>query len=201
MILSDGYREVKYMEREPHYFWAVRIPDDIKQIIHDELTQIKPIFQFKRWVDVNDYHITLAFLGSVKPQQLPSVIQLVGDAIKKQKAFLLEIEGLNVFGLEKSPRIFWGAVNEVNQLFELQEIVHKTCLTAGFSLETRPYHPHITLARKWGGSEDFKMDDLVTYNPFGEKALSFKVSEIVFYKSNVEKTPKYESIASFSLVD
>lgn len=189
------------MERQNHYFWAVRIPDVVKQIIHDELTQIKPIFQFKRWVDLNDYHITLAFLGSVNLQQLSSVIRLVGDAINKQKAFMLGVEGLNVFGPQKSPRIFWGAVNEVKQLYLIQEIVHKTCLAAGFSLETRPYHPHITLARKWGKNEDFQMSDLVTHNPFREKALSFEVSEIVLYKSNLENTPKYESIAAFSLVD
>ena len=187
------------MERVTHYFWAVRIPNHVKQTIQDELTQIKPIFQFKRWVDLHDYHITLAFLGSVNPEQLQSVIQMVGESIKKQKPFTLEIEGLNVFGSQKSPRIFWGAVNEVNELFQLQEIVHKTCLAAGFSLETRPYHPHITLARKWGGNEDFKMDDLVTYNPFSEKALSFQVSEVVLYKSNLENTPKYEPVAVFSL--
>ena len=188
------------MERESHYFWAVRVPDDVKHTIHDELIQKKPIFQFKRWVDLQDYHITLAFLGSVNPQQLQSVIQLVGDAIKKQKTFQLEIEGLNVFGSQKSPRIFWAAVNEVDELFRLQEIVHKTCLAAGFMLETRPYHPHITLARKWGIDEDFKMDDLVTHNPFAEKVLPFQVSEVVLYKSNLENTPKYEAIAAFSLV-
>ena len=189
------------MEKQTHYFWAVRIPDHIKQTIHDELTQIKPIFQFKRWVDLHDYHITLAFLGSVNPQQLQSVITLVGDAINNQRPFTLQIQGLNVFGAQKSPRIFWAAVNEVDELFQLQEIVHKTCLAAGFTLETRPYHPHITLARKWGRDEDFKMDDLVTHNPFGEKALSFQVSEIVLYKSNLEKTPKYEPVVAFSLVD
>jgi RNA 2',3'-cyclic 3'-phosphodiesterase len=52
-----------------------------------------------------------------------------------------------------------------------------------------------------GGSEEFKVDDLVTHNPFAEKVLSFQVSEIVLYKSNLENTPKYESIAAFSLVD
>ena len=188
------------MEKMTHYFWAVRIPDHVIQIIHKELTEIKPIFQFKRWVDLNDYHITLAFLGSINQQKLPSTIKSVGDAINNQKAFKLDIEGLNVFGSPKAPRIFWGAVNEVKQLFQLQEIVHKTCLEAGFSLETRPYHPHITLARKWGKNEDFNRDDLVTYNPFREKALSFQVNEVVLYKSNLESTPKYESIATFSLV-
>ena len=189
------------MERKTHYFWAVRIPDHIKQSIHDELTQIKSIFPFKRWVDLHDYHITLAFLGSANRQQLLSVISLVGDAIQNQNSFTLQIEGLNVFGAEKSPRIFWAAVNEVDELFQLQEIVHKTCLATGFTLETRPYHPHITLARKWGGEEDFKIADLVTHNPFAEKALSIQVSEIVLYKTNLEKTPKYESIAAFSLVE
>ena len=187
------------MERKTHYFWAVRIPDHVKENIHDELSQMKPIFQFKRWVDLYDYHITLAFLGSVNPQQLQSVIRLVGDAINKQKPFTLELKGLNVFGAQKSPRIFWAAVNEADELFQLQGIVHKTCLEAGFSLETRPYHPHITLARKWGGDEDFIMDNLVAYNPFSEKALSFQVSEVVLYKSNLEKTPKYEPVVVFSL--
>lgn len=63
---------------------------------------------------------------------------------------MIEIGGLNIFGSPKSPRIFWAQVNEVEPLFHLQEIVHKMCLAAGFTLETRPYHPHITLARKWG---------------------------------------------------
>ncbi len=189
------------MEKKKHYFWAVRIPDSVKKTIHDELTQIKPIFEFKRWVDLHDYHITLAFLGTANDQQLSSVIKLVGDAIQQQKAFRIEIEGLNVFGSQKSPRVFWGALNDVDELFQLQEIVHKTCLAAGFTLETRPYHPHITLARKWGGNHDFKMSDLVKYNPFLEKVLSFQVSEIVLYKSNLEDKPKYEPIMAFSLTD
>lgn len=188
------------MEKDAHYFWAVRIPDDVKQTIHDELTRIKPIFQFKRWVNLHDYHITLAFLGSVNPHQLQSVIHSVGDAIKNQSAFTLEIEGLNVFGPQKSPRIFWAAVNEVDQLFQIQEIVHQTCIAAGFTLETRSYHPHITLARKWVGNEDFKKNDLETHNPFREETLSFRISEVVLYKSNLENTPKYESIASFTLM-
>lgn len=189
------------MERVPHYFWAVRIPDTIKQAIHDELTRIKPIFPFKRWVDLQDYHITLAFLGTVTAQQLPTIIQAMGDAVRDQKAFEMAIEGLNVFGAPKTPRIFWAAVNEVKPLFQVQEIVHHTCLAAGFALETRPYHPHITLARKWAGTKDFNMDDLIAHNPFGKQVLPFQASEIVLYQSNVENTPKYEAIAAFSLVD
>lgn len=96
------------MEIKPHYFWAVRLPDSIKQYIQDEMTNVKQIFKFKRWVHMDDYHITLVFLGSVDQQKTQSVIDLVGDAIKDEKAFELQIEGLNVFGNNISPRIFWG---------------------------------------------------------------------------------------------
>lgn len=188
------------MERVPHYFWAVRIPDRVKQTIYDELIKIKPIFPFKRWVHLQDYHITLAFLGSVQPEQLTSVEKSVYEAIKDQKSFMLDITGLGVFGAQTSPRIFWSSVNEMKQLFQLQEIVHKTCLEEGFLLDSRPYHPHITLARKWGGNEKFKLDDLVTHNPFNGSKLSFKVNEVVLYQSNIENTPKYEPIKVFSLV-
>ena len=125
------------MNKSPHYFWAVRLPNPVKQKIHEELAMVKTVFQFKNWVHQEDYHITLAFLGAVDEQQRQSVITLVGDAIKNTKSFPLEIYGVNVFGNQKSPRVFWGAVNVEKQLVQLQEIVHKKCLEAGFTLESR----------------------------------------------------------------
>lgn len=182
-----------------HYFWAVRLPDFIKQNIQDELTNVKQIFQFNRWVHKYDYHITLAFLGVVDQQQLQLVIDLVGNAIKNEKTFPLQIQGLNIFGNSLSPRIFWAAVHQENKLFQLQTIVHEKCLEAGFTLESRPYNPHITLARKWTGHEEFKLELLEKYNPFREHPLTFKVDEVVLYKTNLEQIPKYEPIAAFSL--
>ncbi|WP_332649548.1 RNA 2',3'-cyclic phosphodiesterase [Lysinibacillus sp. 54212] len=182
-----------------HYFWAVRLPDFIKQNIYEELTSINQIFQFNRWVHRNDYHITLAFLGSVDQQQLQLVIERVGNAIKDEKAFSLQIQGLNIFGNNKTPQIFWASIYPENKLLPLQKIVHKKCVEVGFELENRPYHPHITLARKWIGEKDFKMELLDRYNPFREQPLSFQAEEVVLYKSNLEKIPKYERIAAFAL--
>ena len=189
------------MNKNTHYFWAVRLPDFVKQNIQDELTNVKGIFQFKRWVHKNDLHITLAFLGSVEDQQqLQSVINTVGHAIKDEKAFPLQVQGLNVFGSNKSPRIFWAAVNHEKNLFQVQKIVHRKCQEVGFTLENRTYHPHITLARNWTGQEEFNSELLEKYNPFCEKPLSFQAEEVVLYKTNLEEIPKYEPIAVFSLL-
>ena len=187
------------MSHQTHYFWAVKLPDDIKQSIYDEISHVQRIFQFQRFVHREDYHITLAFLGAADEQRLQEAIDLVGKAMTEEKSFPLQIIGLNVFGNSKAPRIFWGAVNEEERLYELQATVHQQCLQAGFTLESRPYHPHITIARKWSAHEEFDAQILTKHNPFQEKPLCFTVNEIVLYKTNLDKTPKYEPIVRFSL--
>jgi len=189
------------VDKNAHYFWAVQLPDGIKHNIQDEMLNLKQVFQFQRWVHMSDFHITLAFLGSMDLQRQHTVIDLVSNAIKDERAFKLQIQGINTFGNQKSPRIFWSAVNHDRRLFQLQSIIHEKCQEAGFTLETRPYHPHITLARKWNSNEEFNMELLEKYNPFHEKPLSFIVNNIVLYKTNLEKTPKYEPIETFTLLD
>ena len=187
------------MGHNEHYFWAIQLPESIKQNIHEEMVKHKQIFQFSRWVHRSDFHITLAFLGSTDAQRKNSVIDLVGNAIKDETAFKLQVQSINIFGNQKSPRIFWGAVNHESALYHLQTIIYEKCQEAGFTLETRPYHPHITIARKWIGNEEFNMELLEQYNPFHEKPLTFLANKIVLYKTNLEKTPKYEPIETFTL--
>ncbi len=106
-----------------------------------------------------------------------------------------------MFGNREVPRIFWASVNRNSQLYELQKEVHQVCSEVGFSLESRPYLPHITLARNWNGEEKFEREWLEKYNPFQIMPISFIANEVVLYKTNIEKTPKYESIATFTLCD
>lgn len=188
-----------YMSHHTHYFWAVKLPDAIKQRIYNELNNAQSIFRFQRWVHRDDYHITLAFLGGADEERLQTAIDLVTKAMTEEKSFPLQIVGLNIFGNNKAPRIFWGAVNEEERLYELQAIVHKKCLEAGFTLESRPYHPHITIARKWSAQEEFDSQILTKHNPFLDRHLCFTVNEIVLYKTNLDKTPKYEPIIRCSL--
>jgi RNA 2',3'-cyclic 3'-phosphodiesterase len=198
-LLTNTNSERCEMENSPHYFWAVRLPSDTKQSIQTQLAKVQKKFPFKRWVHVEDYHITLAFLGAVERQKLDLVMELVDRSIQGVKAFPLHIQGLNVFGNKKAPRVFWTSVKQEKQLNSLQSFVFKACLEAGFSLETRPFTPHITLARNWNGP-DFEPEWLEQYNPFKYVDFSFMAEEVVLYRTHLEKTPKYEAIATISLL-
>lgn len=182
-----------------HYFWALALPQAVKQEMNEQLGELRKYFPFKRWVHLEDYHITFAFLGSAEEQMLRRSIELVGKAIEKEKEFPLRIQGLGVFGSRKSPRIFWASINQDDRLTYLQSLVFKACLESSFTLESRPFAPHITLARNWTGTE-FDHKWLDTYNPFQKKPISFTANKVVLYKTNLEKIPKYEPIATFSLI-
>jgi RNA 2',3'-cyclic 3'-phosphodiesterase len=182
-----------------HYFWAVRIPSESKHILKNQVQLVQDYFPFKRWVHVEDYHITLSFLGFAEPDKLKQSINLVGEFVEQIKSFSLYVNCLGVFGNKNSPRIFWAGVEKEEKLFQLQKGIAKACKQAGFTLETRPYSPHITLARNWEG-EIFNPQVVEEHNPFSSEKLSFLVQEIVLYQTNLEKTPKYEAIENFPLL-
>ena len=186
------------MTLHPHYFWAIRLPDNIKQKLDEEMQHMKTVFTFKRWVHKSDYHITLAFLGASDQQWLQTSVEKAEYAMKEVKRFSLQIEGLSVFGHKKSPKVFWASTNKEDKLFRLQKKIHQICEEIGFVLDARPFQPHITLARNWDESKPFSLELLESANPFHEPLL-FQVEQVVLYKSNLNQVPKYEAIATISL--
>lgn len=187
------------MDKKTHFFYAVKIPSDTKNLIHTKLLPLGKEFPFQKWVHPEDYHITLAFLGNAETGMLEKSVQLISEALKKERAFPLNIEGLDTFGRKESPRIFWLRLVEQTCLYEVRKKVFHACELAGFSLEKRPFHPHITVARKWKGDSPLVHESLQQENPFTCEAVSFVANEIVLYQTHLEREPKYEVVQSFKL--
>ena len=87
--------------------------------------------------------------------------------------------------VEKISPYFWAKVSENHDLFQLQKQVHVICEENGFSLETRPYHPHITVARKWIGEEKFHLESIKEV-----PEISFQADTITLYESHVKENPE-----------
>jgi len=119
--------------------------------------------------------------------------------IKNAKKFRLEINQLGTFGREQSPRVLWADIEYSSELHDIRNKVFSACEQAGFKLETRPFRPHITLARKWTGEEAFQSDKLVIWKKLQPDSLPFQVSEVVLYRTHLNQLPKYEAIAIFPL--
>lgn len=189
------------MDRKAHFFFAVSLPEEVKKELNNLCLTIKEKLPFQRWVHQEDYHITLAFLGVASEDKLKEATKLVFKQLNGQSSFPLHINQLGVFGKKDSPRIFWADTAKEEQLTKIRELVFSACLEAGFELETRTYKPHITLARKWTGSNPFEEYCLKQNNPFINAPLTFQAKEVVLYQTHIDRFPKYEKIAAYPLLE
>ncbi|MFO1444192.1 RNA 2',3'-cyclic phosphodiesterase [Bacillus sp. Bva_UNVM-123] len=188
------------MEKRTHFFFAVSLPNETKRDLNESCRELKAKLPFNRWVYHEDYHITLAFLGSASSEKLMTAKKLVQSALKGEKSFSLHINQLGVFGKEDEPRIFWADTIQENRLSSIRDKVYSACVQAGFELDTRAFKPHITLARKWSGNHPFHETLLKINHPFDKHPLSFEASEVVLYETHLDQLPKYEKIAIFPLL-
>lgn len=187
------------MEQRTHFFFAVRMPEETKLMMKKHIEKLKHQIPFSRWVHHQDLHITLAFLGAAPEEKLTQAERLVQEASKTTKPFQLRINRLGFFGNEHSPRVFWADTEESKELILLRNKVFSACEEAGFALETRPFRPHITLARKWKGEEPFQQTQLEMWNELQPDPLLFQANEVVLYQTHLQNTPKYEAIKVFPL--
>lgn len=188
------------MADKHHYFFAVKLPYEVKSYLNRWVQMHEPKFPFNRWVHPEDYHITLAFLGFAEKEMLEKVVHDVGEIVSNLYTFELTLNELGIFGPPKSPRIFWADVKFSEELQSVQKLVYDTCLKAGFELDKKPFKPHITLARKWKFEEPFDREKLTSLKNSRGDDYTFPVSEIVLYKTHLDQTPKYMEYTKYSLL-
>jgi RNA 2',3'-cyclic 3'-phosphodiesterase len=157
----------------PRLFTALEIPSDIGQ----SMAQLRGGLPGARWVDPNNYHLTLRFIGDIDDALADEIADLLGQV--ERKAFSLRIEGLDSFGGNK-PRAVVAAVQPVAHLVELQAEHERIMQRVGLQPE-RKYKPHVTLARLRDTSSRQVADFLSLRQPF--RLPSFSVSRFVLYSS------------------
>jgi len=182
------------MMKQAHYFIAVPLTEEIKKKLAQWRNEAAPRFPFRAWVHQEDYHITLAFLGAASAEQRQAVCEAVAAVCNNHAPFSLTLKEVGTFGVPSAPRILWQGIKREEALWSLRHDVYEVCRAIGFSLDTRPFAPHITIARKWEEEKPFRLNEL----PNAVEG-SMLVNEIVLYQTHLDRLPKYEVIASFSL--
>jgi 2'-5' RNA ligase len=95
-----------------------------------------------RWTSSSSWHITLQFLGSVRPDQYDCIVSRVREV--QSPPVSIQVEGLSFFD---RAGVFIVRVRPAPELLLLQQRVIASTQPCGFLPELRPYQPHITLAR------------------------------------------------------
>ena len=105
-----------------------------------------------KWVEPENLHVTLLFLGEVDEREVPTVCRVVADETQKHPCFQLSIERVGCFPNPRRPRILWIGVGQGTQeLCAVHDSLEPPLLELGcYRREERKYTPHITLGRVRG---------------------------------------------------
>lgn len=102
-----------------------------------------------RWVEQENLHLTLAFVGEVEERRVAELEDAVYAATADEASPLyLRAQGLGAFPNEEAAKVLWAGVDgEVPRLIALQQRLVTGLKHAGFEVDPKRFHPHITLAR------------------------------------------------------
>ena len=131
-----------------------------------------------RWIDPENYHLTLRFIGDVDDIVAHEVASLLGRV--NRGAFDLHFEGLTSFGGRK-PRAVVAMVAPEQALLDVQAEHERLMQRIGLEPEGRKYLPHVTLARLRDSSSWDVADYLSVRGLF--RTSPFRVSRIVLFSS------------------
>lgn len=102
-----------------------------------------------KWVEPENLHVTLLFLGEVEMTTVPKVCGAVADATSQHAAFPMTVETAGCFPNLRRPRILWVGVGDgIQEVTALHDTLEGPLLELGcYRREERQYTPHITLGR------------------------------------------------------
>jgi 2'-5' RNA ligase len=158
----------------PRLFTGVEIPPDIGHA----LASLRGGLPGARWIDPEDYHVTLRFIGNVDEATAREIASLLGRV--KRAAFELRMEGLTSFGSRK-PRAVVATMAPAPPLLEVQAEQERLMQRIGLAPEGRKYTPHVTLARLRASSSREVAEYLTARGYF--RTASFPVSRFVLFSS------------------
>lgn len=98
-----------------------------------------------RLSEPDSWHITLQFLGNTSPEQYACLMEQLGGV--RSAPVPVELSALGCFDRAGALIVHVAATSGLVALADRVVAATGRC---GFAAETRPYHPHITLARKAG---------------------------------------------------
>lgn len=169
---SDSCKRVKRL------FIAVDFSDEIKDRILNFQKEIrKRIYGDIKWVERENFHLTLKFLGEVSEDLIPHIEDTMIEVSNFVNPFYLFLQGFGAFPSVNNPRVLWiGVRDEVNSLKILFDLLERRLIRKGFVKEEKPFSPHLTIGRVKGREVRF----LEMYDFPEEKVF---IDEIILFES------------------
>ncbi|MER5727236.1 RNA 2',3'-cyclic phosphodiesterase [Streptomyces sp. NPDC002138] len=125
-------------------FIALAPPDDAKNELARELGPAYQAYPRMRWNRIEDWHVTLAFLGELPVATVPLLRPPLAALAAARRPVRLAMRGGGHF----DERVLWSGIEgDLEGLQQLATEVRGVVRECGVVFADRPLRPHLTLAR------------------------------------------------------
>jgi 2'-5' RNA ligase len=147
--------------------------------------------------------LTLKFLGNVAPEKITGITYALTEVAAMIPPCQLGLGELGAFPNLRRPRVIWVAIKgDVERLAILNKEVESALIPLGFPKESRPFSPHLTLARLRERTSSIEREELGKFTastPF-QSNLIFEVSTLSLMRSELNPAGAvYHRLASIAL--
>lgn len=177
-------------------FVAVDTATEVKAEVAYLLNQLKEKFPFAvKWVQPEQMHITLAFLGEVSPDFIEKAKSQLRDVGKAFAPFSCRLEGLGAFPSFKRARVFWVGMKQGDEALKcLQKVVEEVLRPIGYRPEKRPFIPHLTIGRL----REERVAEVLKEVSF--QSSFYEIAEVILFESVLRPAgPLYTPLERFPL--
>jgi RNA 2',3'-cyclic 3'-phosphodiesterase len=186
------------MHNKIRTFIAIDTPPDFKIRAEELQNELDSVNAPVRWEKSYKLHMTLKFLGDTEMERIDKIGSVLEDIASRHRPFWLRYHGLGCFPNRKNPRIIWIGCNPLSSEFDhIRENIEKGMADLGFEMESRPFHPHITIGRVKirSGKDKRAIPDLIKkLENLTFDALENEVQSILLMKSELHREGSVYSI-------
>jgi 2'-5' RNA ligase len=180
-------------------FIALILPEELKRSLGGLQAQFQQQSQGIKWVRPDSIHLTLKFLGDIRPDKVDPVCTVLSRLTQGCAPFAFEAVGIGAFPNERNPKVLWAGLAPDKRMADFQEKLDAGLAEIGFPREDRLFSPHLTLGRLRDGRS--RKDIAALIERCGSKHLgNYQSDTVVFYKSDLRPAgPIHTALKEFTL--
>lgn len=154
---------------------------EIKQLMVKFKRTMKDQEKEVRWVRPELWHITVQFLGDLTPDLEKTAEDFFAnwEVPPSFQNLKLRLQGVGAFSSVEDARILWIGVQKGQSLLDAQSELSESLTASGLPTDSRPYHPHLTLARFRNPMNASELVNLGGRKHFGD----YPVQELILFES------------------
>jgi 2'-5' RNA ligase len=145
-------------------FIALNLPKNERARVYRASAALRDAKLPIRWIEPDNYHLTLKFLGEVHQDRVTAVEEIVQKVADGTVPFDISLGGFGAFPTIRKPRVVWMGIVASAELRCLKQDLEWGLADVGFEAETRAFHPHVTLGRadpKFNAGHFRGFDDII----------------------------------------